>query len=143
MATMVMAFGVATSVTVLNQGFRAIDTARNATIASQLLQSVMEDLRMLPWDAASPANSITSLQAGQGANGSTVTIGASFTNNDPAAIAMVSRFTVTRHISDAAGIANMKKIELTATWTGIDARPHSLQYSSYYGKDGLNDYFVH
>jgi Tfp pilus assembly protein PilV len=141
-AAAVLALSLATSLTVLQQGFRALDTARNTTMAAQLLQSVMEDLRMLPWDAAAPSSSITSLEADPG-NGTTgnVTPDSSFTNGDPAAIAMVGRFTITRAITDVS--AAMKQIDLTAGWTGIDGRSHTIKYSSYYGKNGLHDYFVH
>src|SRR3954466_11599992 len=101
MAVMVMAFALATSLTVIQMGFRAMDTARNTTIAAQLLQSVMEDLRMLPWSATSPQNSITSLETASANNTrGNVTLDASFTNGDAAAIAMVNRFTLTRNITD-------------------------------------------
>jgi Tfp pilus assembly protein PilV len=140
MAVMIMAFALATSVTVLQMGFRALDTARNTTIASQLLQSVMEDLRMLPWSATSPANSISSLQAANNNVAGNVTLDASFTNGDPAATAMVSRFTLTRNITDVDSV--MKRIQLTATWRGIDGRAHSLSYTSYYGRNGLHDYII-
>jgi Tfp pilus assembly protein PilV len=141
MAVMVMAFALATSLTVIQMGLRAMDTARNTTIAAQLLQSVMEDLRMLPWSATSPQNSISSLEAASANNTrGNVTLDASFTNNDSAAAAMVNRFTLTRNITDID--ASMKMIDLTAQWTGIDGRAHSLKYSSYYGKNGLHDYLV-
>lgn len=142
MAVMVMAFGIVTAITTMNYGFRAIDTARNSTIASQLLQSVMEDVRMLPWSSTT-GDSITSLESTQPTGGTLVTIGPSFTTStDQAAIDMVKRFTVTRVISDVTSLPNVKKIDLTATWQGIDGRPHTLRYSSYYAKDGLHDYFV-
>ncbi len=141
MAVIVMAFALVTSLTVLQMGLRGLDTARNTTIAAQLLQSVMEDLRMLPWSATSPQNSISSLEAASNNNtAGNVTLDASFTNGDAAAISMVSRFTLTRKISDVD--ASMKQIDLTAQWRGIDGRSHSLKYSSYYGKNGLHDYLV-
>ena len=140
MAVMVMAFGIVTSLTVLQMGVRAIDTARNTTIAAQLLQSVMEDLRMLPWSATSPANSISSLETTNNNTAGNVTLDASFTNGDANAIAMVSRFTITRNITDVT--TTMKQIALTATWTGIDGQSHTLNYSSYYGKNGLHDYLI-
>lgn len=142
MATMIMAFAIATSITALNEGFRALDTARNTTIAAQLMQSEMEDLRMLPWDASAPANSITSLETAQGPTGTVVPIDNSFTNGDPAAIAVVDRFTINRLITDVSGTSDLKNIELTATWKGIDGRSHTVEYNTYYAKDGLHDYFV-
>jgi len=141
MAVMIMAFSLATSLTVLQMGFRALDTARNTTIAAQLLQSVMEDLRMLPWNATSPASSITSLEAASnnGTSGN-ITLDSSFTNGDAAATAMVSRFTLTRNITDVN--TNLKQIDLTSSWKGVDGRTHTLRYTSYYGKNGLHDYLV-
>src|SRR3954468_9851573 len=79
MAVMIMAFALTTSITVLQAGFRALDTARNTTIAAQLLQSVLEDLRMLPWNASSPAISITSLETTHNGETGNVTLDASFT----------------------------------------------------------------
>lgn len=143
MAVFVMAFGLVTSVTVLQMGFRSLDTARNTTIASQLLQSVMEDMRMLPWNATDGGTSITSLQAtsnGTTGNANSSIRNASFTNNDAAATAMVNRFEITRTITDYSSV--LKKIQLTATWQGIDQRTHSLTYTSYYGQYGLHDYIV-
>jgi Tfp pilus assembly protein PilV len=126
MAVMIMAFALMTSLTVIQMGLRAMDTARNTTIAAQLLQSVMEDMRMLPWSATSPQNSISSLEAAASNNTTgNVTLDASFTNGDAAAVAMVSRFTLTRNITDID--ASMKMIDLTATWRGIDGRTHTLK----------------
>jgi hypothetical protein len=89
----------------------------------------------------SPQNSISSLEAATANNTrGNVTLDASFTNGDAAAIAMVGRFTLTRNITDID--AAMKMIELTAEWTGTDGRAHSLKYASYYGKNGLHDYLV-
>jgi uncharacterized protein (TIGR02598 family) len=140
MAVMVMALALVTSVTVLQMGFRALDTARNTTIAAQLLQSVMEDMRMLPWTASSPASSITALQATNNGTVGNVSLDSSFTNNDAAAEAMVSRFTITRTITDVSSI--LKQITLTGSWSGIDGRRHTLTYTSYYGQNGIHDYLV-
>ena len=143
MSAFVLAFSVMTSLTVIQTGYRTLDNARNTTIASQLLQSVMEDLRMLPYTATGGVNSISSLQAASSNNTTgNVTLDASFTNGDAAAIAMVSRFTITRNITDVSGITGMKQITLTATWKGIDTRTHNLSYSSYYCQNGLHDYYV-
>lgn len=143
MAVFVMAFALTTAVTVLQMGFRSLDTARNTTIASQLLQSVMEDMRMLPWNEQNGNNSITLLQAtsnGVIGNANSSIRTRAFTNDDPAAIAMVNRFEITRTITDYSSV--LKKIQLSATWRGIDEKSHSLTYTSYYGQFGLHDYIV-
>lgn len=147
MATMVLALGIMTSLIVIQSGFRATDTARNTTIAAQLLQSVLEDIRMLPWNATTPigtppvtVSSITYLENNNNNVPGNVTLDASFTNGDAAAIATVNRFTITRNIWDVN--STLKQIDLTATWKGIDGRSHSLKYSTYYAQNGLHDYFV-
>ena len=142
MSAFVLAFSVMTSLTVIQSGYRTMDNARNTTIASQLLQSVMEDLRMLPYSATGGANSITSLQTTNNNVSGNVTLDSSFTNGDSAATAMVSRFTITRNITDVSGYTGMKMITLTASWTGIDTRIHTLTYNSYYCQNGLHDYYV-
>jgi hypothetical protein len=139
MATMVMAFGIATSITAMNYGFRALDTARNTTIAGQLLESAMEDLRLLPWSSGNQS-SLSSIQGN-------ATVSTSNISSDPAVAAVVSRFTVTRNIypypvGTALASATLMQIDLTATWKGIDGRQHTLTYTSYYGKNGLHDYYV-
>jgi len=131
-STLILAFTIMTSLTVIQYGFRAIDTARNTTIAGQILQSAMEDLRMLTWTSGS-GSSITSLEATNNNVAGNVQLDASFA-------AVVTHFTITRNITDVT--SSLKQIDLTATWIGIDGRPHSLKYTTYYGKNGLHDYFV-
>src|SRR5687767_1372146 len=53
MATFVMAFGIATSIIALQTGFRALDVARDSTLASQIMQSEIERLRLWPWNNTS------------------------------------------------------------------------------------------
>lgn len=127
-STLVLAFVIMTSLTLVQYGIRATDNARSTTIAGQIAQSVMEDTRMLPW------STVSTLASGA------VTIGESFTANNSAAAALVNRFTITRTLSDVT--TTMKRIDVTAAWTGIDGRPHSLKYTSYYGQNGLHDYYV-
>ena len=58
MATFVMAFGISTAIIAMQAGFKQIDLARGTTIASQIVQSEMERLRMMSWTmiAALPAS---------------------------------------------------------------------------------------
>ena len=52
MAAFVMVVGLASSLNVLSAGLRALDDARNITLASQILQSELERLRLLPWSSS-------------------------------------------------------------------------------------------
>lgn len=136
MAVIVMALAISTSITVMEQGMRCIDTARNTTIASQLLQSALEDFRLQTW------TQIEALRVAQN-NGvaGNVTIDSSFTGYDATAAAVLQRFTLTRTIADTSQ-AGMRTVTFTATWIGIDGRSHSVNYTSYYAQNGLYDYYV-
>ena len=137
MAVIVMALGISTCIGVIQFGMRTIDTARNTTIAGQVLQSMMEDIRMKTW------TQISALQAASD-NGTAgnAAIDSSFTGFDATAAAVLSRFQVTRTIADYSGQSGMKTITLSITWTGIDGRSHTLKYTSYYAQNGLYDYYV-
>lgn len=137
MAVIVMALAISGSIAVLEQGMRCVDTARNTTIASQILQSSMEDLRLQTWAQ------ITALQSASnnGVQGN-VTIDSSFTGYDATATAVLGRFTITRSITDSSSQTGMKVVVLTAKWTGVDGRSHTLSYTSYYAQHGLYDYYV-
>src|SRR4051794_12592843 len=90
-AAIVMAFAIATSITTLQRGYRTIDLARSTTIAGQILQSVMEDIRLQTWAQLGAAETA----AGTGV-AATVTIGSSFHGNDAIAMRIVSNYVITR-----------------------------------------------
>jgi Tfp pilus assembly protein PilV len=137
MAGLVLALGIASSIIVLQQGMRSVDTARNTTIAGQVLQSMMEDLRLQTWAQ------VSALQAASnnGTSGNAA-IDSSFIGTDATAAALLARFTITRRVGDVTGQTGMKTITLTAQWIGIDGRTHSVNYTSYYAQHGLYDYYV-
>src|SRR3954469_3581425 len=49
MAAGVMAFAISGSIMVVQRGVKAIDNARNTPLASQIIQSEMERIRLLNW----------------------------------------------------------------------------------------------
>ena len=142
MAATVMALGIATSLTALQFGLRATDTARNMTLASQIMQSEIEILRLQNWsqivalqDAQESATTPTRLDPA-----TTISSG-SGTSLDATLTRIANRFTCTRLVSDISGRADIKKITLNVAWNGVDGRAHSLVYETRYAKDGLADYF--
>lgn len=141
-ATFVMIFGIASSIIVIQSGFRALDTARNTTLASQIIQSEMERIRLLPWntnsvDAAGnlkpavvrlPASEPVDLE-GIFPSGTTTDL-------------LAARFTITRDTADVADRSGeMVDITVTVTWTGIDGVSHTRTSTTQYSKDGLYDYY--
>ncbi|MDB6114114.1 MAG: hypothetical protein JWQ62_1059 [Lacunisphaera sp.] len=125
MAAIVMAFAITTSITTMQRGFLSLDTARSLTIAGQIMQSEFEKMRLLPWTTvdAYPLPSTS------------VTVDSSFTSN----AFIGNRFTMNRTVTLVR--TGMKQIDLTVTWKSYDGRTISRSYSSYYGQNGLYDYF--
>lgn len=127
MASTVMAFALSTSVLVIMGGFKSIDVARNMTLASQVLQSEMERIRLMDW------GDIHALQGQQNVDLATV-----FTSNT----AIAARFSLVRTVSDVTDkIGEMKLIVLQATWTNSSGRSVSRSFTTYYTKNGLYDYY--
>ena len=126
-ATFVMAFGLSTATLTMMGGFKTLDVARNITLASQILQSEMERLRLMDWA------DIAALGASEEVDLTTV-----FTSD----AALADRFTLTRTVSDVAGkVGEMKEILLQVTWTTMDGRSLTRQFRTFYAKDGLYDYY--
>lgn len=125
MAAMVMAFAITTSITTMQRGFLALDTARNITIAGQIMQSEFEKMRIEPWATVS----------GYATSDTSVTIDTSFTSN----AYIGNRFTLVRRANDIR--SGMREVVLTVSWKSYDGRTISRSYSSYYGQNGLYDYF--
>ncbi len=121
----VMALVLATSITTMQSAFMALDAARNITSAGQIMQSELEKMRLKDWSVIS----------GYAAGPTTVTIDSSFTSNP----AIGDRFTLTRTVSEVH--TDMKSITLTIAWKSYDGRPYTRSYQTYYGRNGLYDFF--
>lgn len=121
----VMALSITTSITTMQRGFLSLDTARKITIAGQIMQSEFEQMRLQSW-ATVDAYPLTPTN---------LTIDPHFTAN----AFIGSNFNLTRTV--ALVHAGMKQVTLTITWKSYDGRAITRSYSSYYGQNGLYDYF--
>ncbi len=121
----VMALAITSAITTMQSAFLALDSARNITLAGQIMQGELEKMRLKDWAtiAAYPSSATT------------VTIDPAFTSN----AAIGNRFTLERTVADVN--SDMKQVTLTITWRGYDARPYSRFYTTYYGRNGLYDFF--
>ncbi|MBC7368213.1 MAG: hypothetical protein H7343_15605 [Undibacterium sp.] len=135
LAAIVMVLGIVSSLTTLQFGARAVDTARNTTLAAQIMQSEMEILRLQNWSQISAMPASATLDAA-----TTISSGSS-SSLDTMLNTIASRFTCTRSVADISGRSDIKSITLTVVWNGIDGRRHSLTYQTRYAKNGLSDYF--
>lgn len=129
-ATAVMVFGISSAIIVIQSGFRALDTARNTTLASQIIQSELERVRLLSWTAVAALPSTGSLN---------------FADIFPAGETtdrIARRFTVVRTAADVHGkTGEIREIALSVTWRGIDGISHTRTSSTQYAKNGLYDYY--
>lgn len=137
----VMVLGIVTAITALQYGMRSVDTARNMTLAAQIMQSEIEILRLQNW------SQISALPTSTAVDPSTMITTGTSTPLDVTLTAIAARFTCTREVSnvsgknDLAGVPNMKLITLNVNWSGLDGRPHALRFQTRYAKNGLSDYF--
>ena len=127
MATFVLALGIATSIVAIQSGLKFIDVARDTTLASQILQSEIERIRMMSW------TSVTALPAR-----AEVSLSDMFSSSE----ALARRFTVTRTVeSDAARPSDVRLFTLSVTWRAVDGRTQTRSFQAKYIRNGLYDYF--
>jgi Na+-transporting NADH:ubiquinone oxidoreductase subunit NqrC len=129
----IMVLGIVTSITALQYGMRSVDTARNMTLAAQIMQSEVEILRLQNW------SQISALPASTTVDPSTMITTGTSTPLDATLTNIAARFTCVREVSDFK--TNMKLITLTVSWTALDGRPRALKFQTRYAKNGLSDYF--
>ena len=125
MAAMIMALVLSTAVTTLQRAFISLQNARDLNIASQMLQSEMEKMRLADWTTVS---SFTT-------SATTVTLDTAFTANS----FVGNRFALSRTVSDPK--ADTRIITLQVVWLGADNRPLSRNLAMRYSRNGLYDYF--
>lgn len=126
-ASFVMLLGISSMVLTMQAGFKTVDLARDSTIASQVLQTEMERLRMLSW-----ANLITIPES------ETVDLTDVFLTQPQ----LASRYKLVREIStDADRADNVRNISLTVTWVDFTGKSHERMFRTIYVKNGLYDYY--
>ena len=122
-ASGIMAIVFGTSFGVLGQGFKLMESARDLTRASQILQSEMELLRTENWATISTM-----------AETSTFLPHAEFETE------FQSRYTCTRKVVTS-GKSDQRLITLRVAWTTRGGVDHERSYVTYYTKEGINDYY--
>lgn len=132
-ASIILVLGISTSLTTLVYGMRAIDTARNITLAAQIMQSEMENIRLLNW------SQVTALPASDTIDIASVISSGSSSTLDTKLNTIISKFTCTRTITTPK--TDMREITLVVSWNGQDGRGHSNSYVTRYCKDGLYDFY--
>jgi Tfp pilus assembly protein PilV len=125
MAALIMGLVLATAITTLQRAFISLQNARDLNIASQMLQSEMEKMRLADWTTV---NGFTT-------TATTVALDSAFTSNP----FVGSRFSLSRTVTDPK--TDTRIITLRVIWTGADQRQLSRRLSMRYSRNGLYDYF--
>lgn len=136
MAAAVMAMAISTSIMVMGRGFNNLDSARCFSYASQIMQSELEKMRLTKWGNGTAAGNGNEGITAYKATLENLPIDATFTSAGDVG----SRMTMTRIAENVH--AGMIKVTLRISWKTIDGRAMSRSYVTYYGQNGLYDFFV-
>jgi hypothetical protein len=129
-AAFVLLFGIASSIVAMQSGFRSLDYARGLTLSSQILQSEIEAIRLLPWGQVK-----------------------ALPETPPEKLPLVDLDTVFEdaprphnfkiyHAFEDVIAGQMLRITVTASWTTLDGITHRRSTSTEYCIDGLNDFYA-
>ncbi len=124
MAVLVLGTVVAATFSALRVGFTSIQLARDNTLAGQILQSEMENLRMMSW---------SDLQ--------TLAEEEEFAIGDQFDAGPTERFRTNRLVHSDAIRPGMMDLELHIEWTSTTGAEHRRVYRTRFSQEGLNDYY--
>lgn len=124
LAVIVLAMGIATSITAMQRAYSSLDTARNLTLADSIMQTEIEKERLLNWTQVSAGTYQPAI--------------------DPAILrnaSVAGRFTLLRTVTPVANRSGqMVQVTLSVTWRGYDGRSLSRSYTTYFLQNGLYNY---
>jgi Tfp pilus assembly protein PilV len=132
-AAVLLGFVIMTSLTALSQAYGFTRHARMITLASQIVQSVMEDLRLRNFSEvkayaaqSQPVNFASTLASERFASAFTT----DFTLSG----------TFTTLVASSSGVLGKISVTLTVNWTERGT-PYTRSLTTYFGEKGLSDYF--
>jgi prepilin-type N-terminal cleavage/methylation domain-containing protein len=121
-AIVVIGVVVGSTITALRSGFSMIQLARDNTMASQIMQSEMENLRLMNW-----------IQLGQLPEEGEFEVDTLLDANIAARYERVRRVTEVRE--------GMREVELVVQWQTVSGSRHTRTYRTLFSQEGLNDYY--
>lgn len=132
-----MVLVISSAILVMQSGFKALDTARNTTLATQIIQSEMERIRMLSWTDVQRMDVSADVDL--------ATIFPQNTELERKVLAQMQRTfspLPTRTLTPLTDYSSeIIEITVTVTWKGIDGINHSRSTKTRYCKDGLYTYY--
>jgi len=125
----VLVMGLVSAIVSMQRGFQMIDTARNSTLAAQIMQSEVERLRLLSWTDLNTTTIVPS--------SGTIDLSQVYSANS----GIASKFTATRTVTPNPGReGTMVDIVISVNWTSYGVT-HTRSFKTRYSKDGLYDYY--
>jgi prepilin-type N-terminal cleavage/methylation domain-containing protein len=131
MATAILAIALTGMAQTIAIGSEMLDTARKQTIASQVIQSEIEWLRMRTWTAGSLPLELNVTDPDQPPP--TVPIRAGLPQDTAANL-----FSCTRTVHLANERLDLRQVTITVSWSGLHGKTHSRSSNVYIGRNGLN-----
>jgi hypothetical protein len=137
MTAFILALAIVTSITTMQRAFANLDTARNISTASAILQTEMEKERLFTWTKVSDVTYQP-------------TIDASILRNPTVA----GRFTLSRSVTQVIGPPDQTttpatpgtarsgqvQVTLTVRWRNYDGRTLARSFTTYFTQGGLNEF---
>ena len=123
-----MILAIGSCIIALQSGLRSIDYGRRLTLASQVMQSQTESIRLMSWTSVQALASTTTA----------VNIDSVFAADTTYA----NDFTMTMKSVPVTGREDtMREITLVVNWAGSFGSRHTRTFVTRYCKDGLYDYY--
>jgi len=121
-ASLVLGMVFISSIATLTYGYKLMENARFNTLASQVIQSEIETLRLKNWSqlSALPSHGTIAISSDM-------------------ATAAFNKFTGWRTVSSVR--PDTRRIVVGVQWTASSGQIHSRRYTTFMTKDGLNDYY--
>ena len=124
-AMIVFSMVIAGGLVGVSRGFELIDTTRNYTRSSQVLQSELELLRTLPWSTFSQLSESELTEKFQ------EQIVAQFGADSYVGV-------VTTELTGG----DLMEVVVTVEWSARKGRVHTLNYVTFFTEGGVNDYYL-
>ena len=124
-AMIVFSMVIAGGLVGISRGFELIDTTRNYTRSSQVLQSKLELLRTLPWSTFSQLSDSELTEKFQEQ--------------------IVAQFGADSYVGAVATEltgGDLMQVVVTVEWSARKGRVHTLNYVTFFTDGGVNDYYL-
>jgi Tfp pilus assembly protein PilV len=132
-AAVLLGFVIMSSLTALSQAYNFTNHARMVTLASQIAQSVMEDLRLRNFSDLK-----TSAAMAQPVNLTSTLSTERFASNFTTFFTVEARYTTL--IASSATQLGKLSVTITVSWTEQRV-PFTRSLTTYFGEKGLSDYY--